>query len=57
MVNMTFYQYKKTTLHLGYHTCMHLKVDISIVGLGSVQLMSLLNISLCLEYLIIWGLE
>ena len=39
---MTFNQYQKT-LHLSYHTCMYLKVDISIVGLGSVRLMSLLN--------------
>ncbi len=42
MVNMTFNQYQKT-LHLSYHTCMYLKVDISIVGLGSVRLMSLLK--------------
>ena len=42
MVNITFNQHQKT-LHLSYHTCMYLKVDISIVGLGSVRLMSLLN--------------
>ena len=49
MVNMTFNQYQKT-LHLSYHTCMYLKVDISIVRLGSVRLMSLLKQKIAWEY-------